>query len=276
MQGTVVMLMALSGLGCHHKGFSGPVQTCYSSCYSNVSSGCYSAPVAVEYTPASYVAPSCYSECYSSCYSAAYTGCYASYAAPACAPAPRHHHGLFGLCGRKRQSCGACAGAYAPACYGGTASMYGNCYSPDAGFAIGYSIGNGACYSTTFPPNYAPAVFGTSMPIVYGSGQGTVSPQSSYSAPTPAPAVAPTSASSDPNAAAPAAAPTTEPKTPPPPAAAPPTDPTTPPPPAATPPAATPPPAAAATPTEPAAPAAPAAPVAPTAPAVPAVEKPKT
>ena len=43
MQGTVVMLMALSGLGCHHKGFSGPVQTCYSSCYSNVSSGCYSA-----------------------------------------------------------------------------------------------------------------------------------------------------------------------------------------------------------------------------------------
>ena len=45
MQGTVVMLLALSGLGCHHKKCE-PAYTsgCYSSCYSNCysSSSCYS------------------------------------------------------------------------------------------------------------------------------------------------------------------------------------------------------------------------------------------
>ena len=35
MQGTIVMMLALSGLGCHHKS-CGPayVPACYSSCYS--------------------------------------------------------------------------------------------------------------------------------------------------------------------------------------------------------------------------------------------------
>ncbi len=41
MQATVVMLMALTGLGCHHKKCEPVYETsCYSSCYS--SSGCYS------------------------------------------------------------------------------------------------------------------------------------------------------------------------------------------------------------------------------------------
>jgi len=59
MQGTVVMLMALSGLGCHHKSCVTTVApACYSSCYGS----CYSSP-AVDVVPTTYVAPSCYSSC---------------------------------------------------------------------------------------------------------------------------------------------------------------------------------------------------------------------
>ena len=68
MQGTVVMLMALSGLGCHNKScdvvYAPPSYSCFSGgCYANV------------YPPA-YVSPSCYSGCYSSCYSGCYGGRY--------------------------------------------------------------------------------------------------------------------------------------------------------------------------------------------------------
>ncbi|MEJ7639187.1 MAG: hypothetical protein WKF75_14750 [Singulisphaera sp.] len=73
MQGTIVMLMAMSGLGCHHKHRDvAPVSACYSSAYD---SGCYSsyAPVATTYVvPSGYSA--CYSSGYSSCYSSGYSG----------------------------------------------------------------------------------------------------------------------------------------------------------------------------------------------------------
>jgi hypothetical protein len=69
MQGTIVMMLALSGLGCHHKSCAPAyVPACYSSCYS----GCYGGGYGgygcfggAAYT--TYVAPSCYSACYSSC-----------------------------------------------------------------------------------------------------------------------------------------------------------------------------------------------------------------
>ena len=38
MQGTIVMLMALSGLGCHHKSCAPVMAACYDSCYTG---GCY-------------------------------------------------------------------------------------------------------------------------------------------------------------------------------------------------------------------------------------------
>src|SRR4051812_36716778 len=104
MQGTLVVLMALSGLGCHHKNCDTPVvASCYStgyygSCYS--SGGCYSSscygstgysmPVAYVASEQSYTSPQsvsygspqggCYtSACYSSCYSSAcYSSCYSS------------------------------------------------------------------------------------------------------------------------------------------------------------------------------------------------------
>ncbi|MGZ3472091.1 MAG: hypothetical protein ACXWO1_20595, partial [Isosphaeraceae bacterium] len=61
MQGTIVMLMALSGLGCHHKSCDvAYAPSCYSgSCYSGCYGGCYSGDYAT------IVEPSCYSSCYS-------------------------------------------------------------------------------------------------------------------------------------------------------------------------------------------------------------------
>ena len=156
MQGTVIMLMALSGLGCHHKGSAPAVmascyaQTCYSSGYSGCYSGGYASPQ-VEYAPTSYVAPSCYSECYSSCYSAAYAGCYSAasygsggscYGGSCYGGGQKHRHGLFG---HRRKSCGACAPV---------AACYSSCYG-------GEMMGGGS---------YSPAIYGSYTPV-YGSGQ---------------------------------------------------------------------------------------------------------
>jgi hypothetical protein len=115
MQGTVVMLMALSGLGCHAK-HAAPVSSCYSSsCYSSAcysGSSCYSsgyAPV-LSYsanvggcgTCETAMPASCYSSCYSS-------SCYSS----ACYSGGGHGHkakkragGLFGCFRKKHMSAG--------------------------------------------------------------------------------------------------------------------------------------------------------------------------
>ena len=116
MQGTIVMLMAMSGLGCHHKHRDvAPVSACYSSCYSSgYDSGCYSsyAPVAT-----TYVVPSCYSACYSSGYSSCYSSCY--------------------------------SGASFSSCYGG--SCYGGAATAGAATAVSTMAGGGcsaACSAT--------------------------------------------------------------------------------------------------------------------------------
>ena len=125
MHGTVVMLMALSGLGCHYKHadvaytpscYSGVADACYSSCYSS-----------------SVIQPACYSSCYSSCYSEA---CYSDSCYSSCYSGRKHGHfkkgfGLFhGLFKKHHRR-----------------AVVESCYS--------------SCYST----GYAPAVFGSSMPI---------------------------------------------------------------------------------------------------------------
>ena len=73
MHGTVVMLMALSGLGCHHKHADvAYVPSCYTSsydsCYSSYEPSCYSGC----YSSADYIG-GCYSE---SCYSDPWPSCY--------------------------------------------------------------------------------------------------------------------------------------------------------------------------------------------------------
>src|SRR4051794_10518458 len=100
MQGTIAMLMALSGLGCHHKS-CGPavVESCYSGCYSS----CYaSAPIAEVVVPSCY-ASSCYaSSCYaSSCYA---NSCYASSCYSSCYSGGHRKHGLGGLFHHKRRA----------------------------------------------------------------------------------------------------------------------------------------------------------------------------
>ena len=89
MQGTVMMLMALSGLGCHNKGgdvaYAAPT-------YSGYSSGCYA-----NVYP-SYVSP----QSFNGCYAGGYSGCYAT----------MYDGGCFG---------GGCYG-------GGLSSCYAGCY----------------------------------------------------------------------------------------------------------------------------------------------------
>lgn len=95
MQGTVVMLMALSGLGCHHKACdtvyapSACYSSCYSSydfggCYSSTGFGCYGGDIVGScysscYSSSCY-SSSCYSDlsCYSSCYSSCFSSCYSA------------------------------------------------------------------------------------------------------------------------------------------------------------------------------------------------------
>jgi hypothetical protein len=155
MQGTVVMLLALSGLGCHHKK-SAPVyvETSYSSCYTD---GCYSS---------CYSGTGCYSSCYSgAAYSPAEYSCYSCYSS--CYSAPRHRHGLFGC---KRRSCAACC-APAPA--------------PPVCDPCGFA--GGGLYSG---PGFSDLpVYGTYTPVYQGYSQGQyIGSTQTYSAPAAPPA----------------------------------------------------------------------------------------
>ncbi|MDG3006939.1 hypothetical protein [Paludisphaera mucosa] len=181
MHGTVVMLMALSGLGCHHK----HADVAYvPSCYSSISDGCYSGC----YSSTSYETPyatGCYSSadyiggCYSeSCYSGGFPSCYSE--RRGCFLTRLFHGGLF----KKHHR-----GSYAP--------IETSCYS--------------SCYSSS----YEPAVFGTSLPIYetpWASAQ--VPSKSIYTIPsTQLPTTSEAPATPAPTAPAPAAAPADAPKT---------------------------------------------------------------
>ena len=205
MQGTVVMLMALSGLGCHHKSAPVYAPASYSSCYSS----CYSSPQAapvVDCCPTSYVAPSCYSACYSTSYSGCYTSCYSSscysttsydscYSASAGASCysggqRKHRHGIFaGLFGHKKaRRCDTC----------NDFPVASGCYS------TGYNSG---FYGGT----YAPAVYGSYTPAVNGSSQSWATGQA-----TPMVGTSPTTVTtpSDVYGAAPVIEPSTPPSAP--------------------------------------------------------------
>ena len=255
MQGTIVMLMALSGLGCHHRDCAPAVATgCNDSGYVG-----YAAPMLNDCQQGcgqtSYVAPSCYSGCYSTGYSGSYSAGYSScYSQPTsgCFPSGWNHkrHGLFGwLCGRRR-SCDVCDVPVSNGC-GYNAPVSNGCGCN----------GNGSVYGSDF----APAVYGSYTPV-YSAGQVTGAVQATTT--TPAATLEPAATVPPPPAAV-----TTP---PPPPAPAPPAAVMTPPaPPAPVTPSAAPsltPPPAPVTPS--AAPAVPAAPKLPTAPSLPSVAPP--
>lgn len=151
MHGTVVMLMALSGLGCHYKHadvvyapscYSGVADACYSSCYSS-----------------SVIQPACYSSCYSaSCYSSCYSeACYSSSCYSSCYSGRKHgffgkHFGKLGGLFKKHHRTAYVAD-----------SCYSSCYSSSC-----YTETYASCYSGCYSSGYAPAVFGTEAPI-YGT-----------------------------------------------------------------------------------------------------------
>ena len=171
MQGTIVMLMALSGLGCHHRGaapaygagcYSGN-DSCYGGCYStSLYASCYSGCYASYYGAGGSCYGGCYSSSYGSCYSSCYGGgCYGG----------RKHGGLFG--GGGLFGCHKNRGG----CYGGVGYGSGGCY----GSGWNYS----GCYAYDMAPAYdcysgcSPAVFGSYTPVgpVYTTGQTWASSQ---------------------------------------------------------------------------------------------------
>lgn len=183
MQGTVVMLMALSGLGCHNKScdvvYAPPTYSCFSGgCYANV-------------YPPDYVSPSCYSGCYSSCYSGCYSGSYSGH----------HGCGLFA----KLFSCFKHSG-----CYGSGYGCYGSGYG-----CFGGSYGNFASYDAP----YSPPIFGYALQYNYGAMDSYQAPSGmTGSTPMPSeavPPVPPNPVPSTPAPAAPVPAATTPPVSPP-------------------------------------------------------------
>ncbi len=173
MQGTLVMLVGLSGLGCHNKGCDvAYAPPSYSSCFS---SGCYSNWYPEPVTPA----------CYSSCYSGGYSGCYGG----GC-------YGSFGGSGF-----GSCYGGSFDSCYGG------GCYTGHHRRMGGCGLGklfscfhknrsscyadscysSSSCYSSCYASSYSPAIFGSALGMTYpayGSGQSTIVSGQSMGAPS--------------------------------------------------------------------------------------------
>ena len=151
MQGTLVMLVGLSGLGCHNKGCdTAYVLPTYSSGFA---SACYAN------WPSPQVAPSCYSGCYSS----GYNGCYGG-------------GGYATLSGRGFGSWdgGSFASCYSGGCYTGFHRRYGGCCLSKL-FSC-FHKKHSACYadsyvyeddSASFVSNYSPPVFGSALGMSY-------------------------------------------------------------------------------------------------------------
>ena len=156
MQGTVMMLMALSGLGCHNKGYD----VVYAApTYSGYGSGCYANVYPTFVSPQSYAG--CYVGGYSGCYADVYGGgcfgggCYGgglSSCYSACYGGGHHGCGLlarlFSCCSFKRHGCysygyGDGFGMYEADFYG---APYGDLpYSPSInGYARAFNYGVGA------------------------------------------------------------------------------------------------------------------------------------
>ncbi len=148
MQGTVVMMMVLSGLGCHHKkcdvAYAPPAYSCFSG-------GCYANVYPADYGSTSYYS-GCYSGCYGGCYSSGWGGCYGgcysgSYGG-------HHGCGLFA----KLFSCfkhSSCYGGCYSGCYGGGYGCYGG--------TIGG--GYGALIRLRFLDTHCSTITGGWMPI---------------------------------------------------------------------------------------------------------------
>jgi hypothetical protein len=191
MQGTVVMLMALSGMGCHHKYDVAYGPPTYSAFFGM---GCY-ANVYPNYMATAYVAPSCYAPCYADmyngCYSACYGGCYGG-------GYVRKHHSccfvsrLFGCCGCGKSGYGDPYAGYGYIAYGGPGPFidgpgpFIDGPGPFMGGPGPYMGGPG------FGGPYEPPIFGYALQFNYGeptvgTAPVTPPPYSPSAGPAPAP-----------------------------------------------------------------------------------------
>ncbi len=197
MQGTVVMLMALSGLGCHNKYTVAYGPPTYSAFFET---GCY-ANYYPNYMGSALLAPSCYAPGYAGTYSGCYSACYAgSY--------PTKHSccflsKLFGCC-----RCGKYGDPYGYMGYGGPGPILGpgpfmggpgfggpGPYMGGPGFGgPGPYMGGPGFGGPAVGGPFEPAVFGYALQFNYGDPTvdsvpvPTVAPPSSTSgAPSPAP-----------------------------------------------------------------------------------------
>ncbi len=145
MQGTVLMLMALSGLGCHNKScnviYAPPTYGCFGGgCYANVYPN--------------YVSP----QSFTGCYTGGYSGCYASY---------------YGG-----------GGCFGGGCYGGGYSCYSGCYGGGYSGGGHHGCGllsrlfgccgrkhfgyyNSSYYAGAYgmDSSYSPPIFGYALPV---------------------------------------------------------------------------------------------------------------
>jgi hypothetical protein len=202
MQGTIVMLMALSGLGCHNK--------CYDVVYAPPSYGCFGGGCYANVYPTGWASPQSYNGCYaggySGCYSAAYGcfgggcfgGCYSSCYSACYGGGYGGHHGcgllarLFSCCRWKNSS------YYAFDTYDdGLGSGMG--YQPPIfGYALQYNYGPGtadavgpaASSSPSVTPSEAAPVQPNPVPTTPMPSQ-TAPPPPSATTPPPPSAVSP-------------------------------------------------------------------------------------
>lgn len=219
MQGTIVMLMALTGLGCHHKGggHHAVAPSCYADagCYGGCYDGTYATGQSVGYTsyaPACYATAysACYGQTYSSCYGATWDACYSSAACygdwGGCYGGGHSHKGLFACL--KRKKCGACNGGYT-GCYGnwydaGYSTPVFGAYMPTYGGDVIY---NGA--TTSGQMGSGQAVWSDAGGSVYSITPTQAAPATGDSVPPPA-----TGDSPPPAETAPAVPPVDTPKVP--------------------------------------------------------------
>jgi hypothetical protein len=151
MQGTVVMLMALSGLGCHNK--------CYDVVYAPPSYGCFGGGCYADVYP-TYVAPAafvgCYTGGYSGCYSSCFSGCFGG--------------GCYG--GGYACYSGCYGGGYRHGHHGcGLLAMLFSCFrGHHGGYGYGYGYGYGG-YDGYWGDGmgYDPAIFGYALQYNYGA-----------------------------------------------------------------------------------------------------------
>jgi hypothetical protein len=185
MQGTIVLLMAFSGLGCHHTPCNVAAPTCYETSYAVTTyDACTTMPAAYESCDTGCGTPVAYDSCYDPCSRPRRRGLFA---------------GLFGCFAKKRNNC-------APVGYDACSySMAADSCCSTGGYTTGYSMPVYGDYSSNVISGSA---YYPSAQVIDGgytsTSQAVTVPAATEPPPPPVPATEPAAAVEE---AAPAAEP---------------------------------------------------------------------